>query len=410
MRAEIISVGTELLLGEIVDTNSSFIASQLPLLGIDLYWISQVGDNPGRLEEILRRALSRSDLAITTGGLGPTADDLTREAIASVLGEQMEIAPHLEKEIKSFFTSRNLPMPPHNLKQAMLIPSASPLPNPQGTAPGWWIEKDGRLIVALPGPPVEMQPIWEREVVPRLRRKLSGEVIISRVIKTFGLSEAAVDEIVSPFFPSSNPTLGIYAKADGIYLRLASKAATKEEAQEMLAHREEQIRKVLGEHIWGTDQETLEGVVGSLLVQRGLTLATMEGSTGGLLASILTDAPGSSAYFKGGLVAYSDEAKIAFGVKKQLIADYGSVSPQVAEAMASAIRHSLKADIGIGTTGVAGPGGVEGKLVGTIYIAIDDGKQIRTRSTIYVPRRAEVKRRAVQAALFDLRKILLAQG
>ena len=407
MKAEIISIGTEILLGQITDTNASYLAGQLPLLGIDLYWASQVGDNRRRLVEVMQRAWGRSQLTITTGGLGPTEDDLTREAIAEVLGEEMTVDPALEQELREFFRRISYEMPDRNIKQATLIPSAQAIPNPRGTAPGWWVEREGRILVAMPGPPQEMQRMWEREVLPRLRTKAEAGVILSTTFKTFGLSEAGVDELISALLSSANPTLAVYAKPEGIQIRLTAKARESEEAKRLMAPMEARVREILGERIWGTDDDTLEGVVGELLTGKRLSLATMESCTGGLLASVLTDAPGSSAYFRGGLVAYSNEMKSAWGVDAKLIEERGAVSPEVAQAMATAARLRLGADIGIGITGVAGPTEIEGKPVGTIYIAIDDGRKRRLISGNYPPRRPDVKRWAALAALFELRRALL---
>jgi nicotinamide-nucleotide amidase len=408
MKTEIISIGTEILLGDITDTNSSYIASQLPLLGIDLYWVTQVGDNLGRIKECLERAWGRSDLILTTGGLGPTQDDLTREAIAAMLGEELRVEPELERQLREFFSSRGFPMPESNIKQATLIPSTEAIPNPRGTAPGWWVERREKLLIAMPGPPSEMQRMWQKEVSPRLHQRLGQEIILSRTLKTFGYSEAAVDEMVAPLLASPNPSLAIYAKPDGIHLRITAKAEHREKAEEMIAQREENVRSLLGESIWGCDEETLEEVVGALLSKKGLTLATMESGTGGLLASMITDVQGSSIYFKGGLVAYSDEAKISCGVDPALIARHGAISPEVAGAMAKAARIRLGADIGVGVAGGAGLEELEGKPTGIAYIAIDDGKNERVIRGIYPPLRPEVKRRAATNALFELRKALLS--
>ncbi len=408
MNAEILSIGTEILMGEITDTNASYLASQLPLLGIDLHWVTQVSDDRAKLVEILKQAWNRSALILTTGGLGPTEDDLTREAIAEILDEKLEVSPALEQELRSFFTSMGLEMSSNNIKQATLIPSAQAIPNPRGTAPGWWVEREGKIIVAMPGPPGELQHMWKNEVMPRLQQKLKGEVIVSRTLKSFGLSEGKVDELVNPLFSSVNPALGIYAKPDGIHLRLIAKASKQEEAEALLARGEAHLREILKDNIWGTDDDTLEGVVGTLLTSKGLTLATMESCTGGLLATTLTDVPGSSAYYKGGFVAYSNEAKIAQGVDAQLIEQHGAVSSEVAEAMAQAARLRLKTDIGIGITGVAGPDKLEGKEPGIAYIAVSDSKGKQTIKNNYLPRRPEVKRRATTAALFILRQRLLS--
>ncbi len=410
MKAEIISVGTELLLGQITDTNAPYLASELPLLGIDLSWNTQVGDNRNRLVDALQRACDRSDIIMTTGGLGPTEDDVTREAIAELLGEEMRVDPELEQWIRDMFQKIGYEMPERNIKQANLIPSARAVPNLQGTAPGWWVEHGGKVILAMPGPPGEMKQMWEKEIRPKLKQKLSGEVIISRTIKTLGLTEAKVDEMVSPLLSSTNPTLAVYAKLDGIQLRLTAKDRERAKAEEMIAQAEEQLQNILGSAIWGYDEDTLEDLVGAMLREKRLSLATMESCTGGLLASTITDVPGSSDYFKGGLVAYSAQMKTDFGVDPALLAGHGTVGPEVAAAMAKAARLRLEADIGIGITGVAGPAEVEGKPVGTVHIAIDAEGKRGSLSVLYPPRRQEIKRRAVFSALFKLRQFLLDWG
>jgi nicotinamide-nucleotide amidase len=407
VKAEIISIGTELLLGEVADTNASYLAAELPLLGIDLYWVTQVGDNFGRLREALEHAWSRSNLILATGGLGPTDDDITREAIAGLLGEELSPDPALEQELRQKFAQLGRPMPRSNLKQASRIPSAQALPNSWGTAPGWWVERQGHIIVALPGPPGEMQNMWQKETVSRLRKMPTGEVILRRVLKTFGLTEAAVGEMVSSWMASANPTLGVYARPDGIHLRLAAKTTGLEQASVMLAELEEGLRSFLKEHIWGTDEETLEAIVGGLLREKGLSLATMESCTGGLLASSITDVPGSSTYFKGGLVAYTNRMKESWGVPVKLISQHGAVSAEVALAMATAVRQRLGADIGLSVTGVAGPEPMEGNPIGTVFIGIDDGRKGCAVQGNYPPPRPEIKRRATMAALFHLRKSLL---
>ena len=407
MKAEILSIGTELLMGEVADTNATYLAAQLPLLGIDLHWVTVVGDDMERLAEAFRRAVARSDVVLATGGLGPTQDDLTREAIALVLAEDLHVSEPLEKELRSLFERFGRPMPPHNLKQATLIGSAQAVRNPRGTAPGWWVEKDGVTLVAMPGPPREMQPMWEDDIAPRLRERLQGRVILCRTLKSFGLSEAGVDQMVSAFFSLCNPALGIYARPDGIHLRLIARAAKRAEAQELIDSTEARLRQVLADHIWGVDEETLAGVVGRLLTQRKLTLATMESCSGGLLASAITDVPGSSAYFKGGFVSYSNEAKIALGVDARAIEKYGAVSSEVAEAMAEAARRQVKTDIGIGITGVAGPDKLEGKDPGVVHIAIADSRGARSLGARYPLGRDQVKHLAAAHALFLLRQRLL---
>lgn len=407
MKAEIISIGTELLLGEITDTNASFLAGQLPLLGIDLYFISTVGDNQQRLVNTLKQAWQRSELIITTGGLGPTQDDITRESIAEFLHEELTTDPHLVRQLKEFFCHRKLDMPQSNIKQANLIPSAQPVANPRGTAPGWWVERDGHVIAVMPGPPYEMQFMWTNEVLPKLGQKVQSGVILSRTLKTFGLGEAKVDELVSPFLTSANPTLGIYAKRDGIHLRITAKAQHRDEAECLVNQREDEIRTTLIDHIWGKDSDTLESIIGELLIKKGLSLATMESDTGGFLANTITSIPENSAYFKGGLIACSHESKIAFGIDAKLISQYGSSSAEVAETMATKAREKFNSNIGVGIAAVMETTDSPDKPMGSIFIGIDDGKARHRFARNYPGQHYQIKQRAITSALFELRKILI---
>jgi nicotinamide-nucleotide amidase len=413
MKAEIISVGTEILLGEIVDTNASWIAERLPGIGLDLYFKSVVGDNQQRIVDTLERALERSDVVIMTGGLGPTEDDLTRESIAEALGEEPFVDADMERALRAFFEGRGVPFPERNVKQAWLIPSASAIFNPRGTAPGWWVEKNraegDRYIIAMPGVPSEMNRMWEKEVAPRLREIAGSDLIITRILKTAGIGESHIDEQLSPILKSSNPSVGIYAKQDGVHVRIAAKAATEEEARALIAPVEGEARRILGEVIWGTDDQTLESAVGLLLYERDLTLATMESCTAGLLASTIADADGASEYFKGGYVTYATEAKMLHGVDPELIEAHGVISAEVAADMARAARQNLGADYGIGITGIAGEEQVEGKPPGTIHIAVHDGMQAQPMSYTFNQGRQGNKRRAVTFALFLLRRALLAR-
>ena len=407
MKADIIAIGTELLLSEVTDTNSAYLASHLPTLGIELQQISVVGDELLRLTDVLEQAGRRSDLVVTTGGLGPTQDDLTREAIAGVLDEELQVSPELEQHIRAMFASIGREMPPANIKQATLIPSAKSLPNPRGTAPGWWVEKGGKLIIALPGPPAEMKRMWEIGVLPEIKRRQGRELVLLRTLKCYGLSEAEVDQLVSPFFTRGNPAVGVYSKPDGIHVRIIAREEVGGNTERMVAEGENGVRAALGERIWGTDDDTLEGVVGRLMGQLGLTVATMESCTGGLLGSTLTDVAGSSAYYRGGLISYSDEAKVGAGVDARVLEEYGSVSGEAAIAMAKVVRNKLEADIGIGITGVAGPDRLEGKPPGLVYIGLADQSGHFSSEGRYPPKREEVKRRAVTQALFLLRDRLL---
>ena len=245
MRAEIISIGTEILLGELLDTNSNYLARRLPALGLDLYFISQAGDNLQRLSDTIRHALDRSDILLLTGGLGPTEDDVTREAIAAVLGEEMYLDPEAEQRLRAFFEARGAPFPERGVKQANLIASARAIPNPRGTAPGWWVERDGHIIVAMPGPPAELERMWEEEVAPELARLAPAGIIFSRTLKTIGIGESRVDEMIAPLLSSANPTVGIYAKVDGVHLRLTAKAGTMETARALIEPLEAEARASL---------------------------------------------------------------------------------------------------------------------------------------------------------------------
>jgi nicotinamide-nucleotide amidase len=406
MKAEILSIGTELLIGDVIDTNSNYMASCLPALGVQLMWVSQVGDNLDMLKEALVTGLARSDIIFTTGGLGPTKDDITREAIANTLGEEMVIQEAAVVQLQDYFEARGLKMPSHNLKQASLIPSASAIPNRHGTAPGWWVERDGNTIVAMPGPPNEMQAMWQEDIVPRLKQIAKDSVIITRTIKTTGLAEAAVDEAVSQWLGGDNPYVGIYSKSDGIHLTIIARANNEEASRTLIRPVEEELVRIMEPYVWGFDNETPEQVAGGLLIASGLTLATMESCTGGLLASVITDVPGSSVYFKGGQVTYSNNAKVAAGVPADLIQNHGAVSEQVAVAMAVAARGNFAADIGIGITGVAGPRELEQKPVGLLHIALSSDEVVRQFTMRFPQRRERIKRRGVAIALIELSRMI----
>ncbi|MFH1382917.1 MAG: CinA family nicotinamide mononucleotide deamidase-related protein [Chloroflexota bacterium] len=401
MKAEIVSIGTELLLGNIVDTNTAFLANELAALGIDLYYVSSVGDNRERLAGVLKQAWGRSELILTTGGLGPTQGDITREVVAGVLGEKLEISPVLQQNLVNYFTHRHMEMPSNNLKQATLIPSASPLLNPIGTAPGWWVEKDGRILVDMPGPPAEMNLMWRNEVVPRLKEKTGG-IILSRVIKTFGLSESKMDEILAPLISCSNPTLATYAKVDGIHLRITAKSDAKAEAEVMIAHCEADIRAAISDAIWGCDNETQGSTVGQLLIARKLSLAVAESFTGGLLTQLLASTNQSRSFFRGGLTTDSVEVKVALGLESQLTE--GAASPEMALAMASLVRHKFGADIGVsieGKSDSADPG-----ATAKIFVAIAGPDTNQQEVQSYTGRLHQMKTRAPCYALFNLIKRL----
>ena len=407
MRAEILSIGTELLLGHISDTNATFLAQQLAELGIDLYFVSQVGDNLDRLTETLARARGRADIVITTGGLGPTEDDLTREAICAVLGETPAVDPELEVELRAFFAERGITMPTRNVKQAWLIPSATALLNPRGTAPGWWVERDGKFIVSMPGVPSEMTYMWEHRVLPRLR-PYTGGLLFTRILRIVGMGESTVEERLGDLIHLDNPTVATYAKSDAVNVRITAKAPTAAEAKALVEVTDAQARVALGErYVFGVDNDTLPGVVLRLLEERGETLALMESCTGGLVASLITDTPGSSTAFRGGIVSYATDIKQQFGVPAEVLEAHGAVSVETARAMAQAARERLGASVGVGVTGVAGPDPQEGKPVGEVHIAVATSSGVRDTSQQWRGSRTDIKNRAAQTALNLLRLTLL---
>ncbi len=317
MRAEILSVGTELLLGQIVDTNAQYLAQRLALLGIDLLFVSTVGDNLERCRQTFERAIARSELVVSTGGLGPTEDDLTREAIAAALGEEPAVDPALEAELRAWFARRVGAMPERNRKQAWLIPSARPIPNPNGTAPGWDVRTPRGRVVAMPGVPREMTYMWERHVEPTLG---GGGVLRSRTLKLLGIGESAVEEALDVLVRSTAPTVATYAKNDGVHVRISDKGGDAASADARISAMERTVRDRLGRFVWGVDDETLGGVIGRGLVSRGWRLATAEALSGGDVARTLSDAPEASAWYARGVVRPSADA----AALEALLADTGA--------------------------------------------------------------------------------------
>ncbi len=332
MRAEILSIGTELLLGQILDTNAQYLEQRLAALGIDCLFVSTVGDNLGRCTETVARAFSRSDLVICTGGLGPTEDDLTREAIAGALGEEPQVDPELERELREWFAGRGSAMPERNRKQAWLIPSARAIPNPNGTAPGWDVRKDGKRIISMPGVPREMTYRWEQHVESTL---IGGAVLRWRTLKMLGIGESSVEEVLGELVRSTAPTVATYAKNDGVHVRITDKAPDAATADGRIARMEETIRARLGEHVWGTDDDTLGSVVGGALVAREWRLATAEAITSGDIARTLADALGSPQWYARGIVlphadaAALDAALAGTPADVRLVVPYGETSSEL---------------------------------------------------------------------------------
>lgn len=404
LNAEIICVGSELLLGQIVDTNATFLAGKLAELGIDLYYESTVGDNLTRLLAVLKQAWERADLLILSGGLGPTMDDLTREGIAMLLEEELVTDPVSQSRIEDYFRQRGNPMTGNNLRQALRPVSAIPLPNPLGTAPGLWVEKAGKILVALPGVPLEMKYLMEKEVLPRLQRMIpvpESACLLSKVLKVVGLGESAVEErIMDLLTAQQNPTIAPLAKRGEVLLRITAKADRREKAESLIGKVEDEIRQRLSGYVFGSDQE-LEEVVGRILTEKGLTLGIAESCTGGLISHRITEVPGSSVYYVGGITAYSNTWKTKLlGVKEELIQEYGAVSPQVAAAMAEGLRKQYGVDLGLSSTGIAGPGGgTQQKPVGLVYLGLASPDGTTTKEMKFLWNRSENKVAAAQAAL-----------
>lgn len=413
MRAEIISVGTELLLGQIVDTNAAYLSRILPNLGIDLYYRSTVGDNFERIVDALRLALSRADVVFTIGGLGPTEDDLTKEAVAEAVGVELVMDEESAQRIREFFAERGIQMPEKNLKQALAPKEGLVIPNEVGTAPGAVFERDGKVVITLPGPPGEFIPMLEDGALPYLRDKYGAPVLIkSRILKIAGIGESAVEEMVRGLLGSRNPTIAPLAHLGEVHLRITAKAESAASADRMIREVEEKLRERLEDVIFGADDETLEQVVVGQLIDKKLKLAVGESCTGGLLSHRITNVPGASATFLAGIVSYSNEAKTKLlKVPAELIEQYGAVSHEVAKAMASGAREVTGADIGIGITGIAGPGGgTPAKPVGLVYIALSTEDETSSTENRFAGTRGDIKARSAQAALVMLRRKLPGMG
>ncbi len=372
MRAEIVSVGTELLLGQIVDTNAAYLAQRLAEIGIDVYFKQTVGDNPTRIEEATRLALSRSDVVLMTGGLGPTEDDLTVATVAGALGVALVHDESAAEHIKRFFEIRGRVPVDTVYKQALVPRGARVIPNARGTAPGVHLEHRGHMIFIMPGIPYEMKGMMEAYVLPALRERAGPAVIRSRVLRVTGDGESAVEVRIKDLLQMTEPTIAPYAKLGEVHLRLTAKG-TPESVAAALARGEAQVRERLGDLVYGVDNQTLEDVVAAALTSRRLTLAVAESCTGGLISQRLTAIPGSSSYFLQGVVAYSTEAKVNdAGVEPALLAAHGAVSAEVAEGMATGIRRRTGAALGLAVTGIAGPsGGTAEKPIGLVFLALD---------------------------------------
>jgi len=409
MRAEIVSIGSEILSGRTIDTNSAYLGRILMECGISVLRKTAVVDSLEEIVDVLREALSRSDVVITVGGLGPTSDDLTREAICQALGIPLVFKEELAEKIREFFRKRGVRMAEINLKQAYLPEGAIAIENKVGTAPGFILEKDEKIIIALPGPPSELVPMVEEKVKPYLREKNPGEVIIHRTLKVVGRPESYVEEALQDLMaPQGHPSLAPFAKTGEVHLVITAKG-DEETAKKMVDEYERKVRERLGEDIYGVDEEELEEVVGRMLRERGLTLAVAESCTGGLLGYRITKISGSSDYFLGGVISYANEVKRdVLGVNEEDLRRYGAVSEQVARQMAEGARRVIKADLGVGITGIAGPtGGTPEKPVGLVYIALATPEETICQRNIFPGDREMVRWRSSQTALDMVRRWLI---
>ncbi len=408
MNAEILCIGTELLLGNVVNTNAAWLSQQLARLGINVYHHTVVGDNAQRLEEALQLAFSRSDLVITTGGLGPTYDDLSKETISKYFNRPLVLhQPSLEK-IQEFFAKRPSAMMPNNEKQAYQPEGAVVFPNHSGTAPGAAIEGGGKVAIMLPGPPRELKLMFEREVLPYLQ-KFSDHVIVSRDLQLFGIGESLTETLLKDLMTSSvNPTLAPYAKEGEVNLRLTASAPSAAEGYAMMEPLMAKIDKLVGQYIYGIDVPDLQTALVRYLLEHHITVSAAESCTGGLVSKSITDIAGCSAIYPGGVCSYSNEMKMKWlGVKASTVAAHGAVSEETALEMAQGIRQATGADLGVSTTGVAGPdGGTAEKPVGLVYVAVagEHYQHVEKLNIAYgeITSRAMIQQRAAKHALYQL--------
>lgn len=372
MKTAILTVGTEILFGQIVNTNAAWLSKELQNMGFDVMYHYSVGDNPKRLEELIHFAFRDCDMIITTGGLGPTQDDLTKETIAKAMGDEIIQHPQCLYDLQGYYERVGREMTENNLKQANMPSQAEPLPNDQGTAPGFWLEKDGKIIVSMPGPPREMTRMFELQVKPRLE-KLQDSVIYYRLIRTFGIGESKMETILLPLIDGqTDPTIATYAKEGECSLRIASKRATKEEAKEAVDKMLAEVMKIIGDNVYSIDNEELIDVVAKILMEKNITISCAESCTGGLFAGRLTDVPGISKVFQRGIVTYSNSAKMEeLGVKAETLDKFGAVSVETAAEMAEGLSKKTQSELCVSVTGIAGPdGGSPEKPVGLAYIGI----------------------------------------
>ena len=381
MKAEILAVGTELLMGQITNTNAQYISSKLPLVGVGVYYHTVVGDNAERLETSLSLALERCDVVITTGGLGPTQDDLTKETVASLMGKKLVLHQESLTKIKCFFENLHRSMTINNEKQAYFPEGCIIMKNNNGTAPGCIIENGEKVVIMLPGPPSEMKPMFDEQVMPYFMKKCDFK-LESKFLRVFGIGESALEDMLLDLIDGqTNPTLATYAKDGEVTLRLTARVNPGENADDIISPMLSEIKKRTGDALYSLEDEPLDLVAAKLLMERNITIATAESCTGGLVSEILTNVPGISKVFMGGSVTYSNQSKSdLLGVKEETLSKYGAVSKQTAAEMAEGIRKKLATDIAVSVTGIAGPdGGTAEKPVGLVFVALasKDGTVIK---------------------------------
>ncbi len=409
MKAEIITVGTEILLGDILNTNCRYLSRELAAMGIEMYYQITVGDNEERLLKTLEESLNRSDIVICTGGLGPTEDDITKEVCAKYFGYELELhKPSLDAVIERFKHMNRVPTK-NNEKQAYFPKEAYILKNDNGTAPGCIMEKEGKMIVVLPGPPKEMESMFENYVKPYLS-KLTDDVIESEVLRIIGVGESKVENDILDIIDSqTNPTIATYAKGYECTLRITAKAKSVEEAKELIKPMSDEMKRRFGQSLYATGETSIEEVVAKMLVENNLKIAVAESCTGGMVSASLINYPGISSVFMEGCVTYSNEAKMkSLGVKKETLDVYGAVSDNCAKEMASGVAARYNTNVGIATTGIAGPGGgTDEKPVGLVYFGIYINGKVITKKYVFNGDRQGVRERATRTILNDLRLELL---
>ncbi len=408
MNAEILSVGTELLLGDIVNTNTQYIARGLAELGINVYRQSVVGDNPRRIKSSMEESLHRADLLIVTGGLGPTKDDLTREVAAELLGRKLVLDEGILEAIRGFFDRIQVPMEKSNNKQAYLPEGSLPMENPHGTSPGILLEQGKKTLILLPGPPREMKPMFDQQVRPYLKKYEQG-IVKSKVLNIFGIGESTMEAMVEDLMENQdNPSLAPYCMEQGLILRITARASEEAAANTMIRSLEKKVRDRLGGYVYGVENESLEEVVVKGLKKKGYTISVAESCTGGLVSAAITNVPGASGVFPLSVVAYSEASKNKWlGVPEKILKSHGAVSKETALAMARGVREQANTTLGLSITGVAGPdGGTEKHPLGKIHIALVFGERTFHEEKQLLGDRHGIRRFATKHALNLVRKVV----